>query len=139
MTGSQAAIPELVCNKNQSNFQRAAEVGLGNHIDFPPLMCLPCSESLASKQDDANAQFYFSDEAEGFLSTVLGSLNPFASSPLPFRHWCLLGEASRGTNHSCCIPIGPISSGHTEQFSSSKKHCMIWLKHVKNCQENLQW
>lgn len=83
-------------------------MGLGNHIDFPPLMCLPCSESLASKQDDANAQFYFSDEAEGF-----------ASSPLPFRHWCLLGEASRGTNHSCCIPIGPMRSGHTDTHTHS--------------------
>lgn len=98
-------------------------MGLGNHIDFPPLMCLPCSESLASKQDDANAQFYFSDEAEGF-----------ASSPLPFRHWCLLGEASRGTNHSCCIPIGPMRSGHTDTHT----HTVFKLKEtlydmVKKC------
>lgn len=56
------------------NSAECGQAGLGNHVDYPPLMCLPCSESLEAKQDDANGQFYFLD------------------GRVPFRHWCLVGE-----------------------------------------------
>ena len=57
------------------NSPECSQLGFGNHIDFPPFMCLPCSETLRVKQDDVNAQFYFRDEYQRTRS----------------RHWCLLG------------------------------------------------
>lgn len=57
------------------NSPECSQLGLGNHIDFPPFMCLPCSDALRMKQDDVNAQFYFRDEERRTRS----------------RHWCLLG------------------------------------------------
>ena len=57
------------------NSAECNQLGLGNHIDFPPFMCLPCSESLSAKQDDPNAQFYFR-----------------TADRVPSRHWCLVGQ-----------------------------------------------
>lgn len=57
------------------NSPDCGQMGLENHIDFPPFMCLPCSKDLREKHDDANAQFYFHEEERRERS----------------RHWCLLG------------------------------------------------
>ena len=57
------------------NSAECNQLGLGNHIDFPPFMCLPCSEGLSAKQDDPNAQFYFR-----------------TADRVPSRHWCLVGQ-----------------------------------------------
>ncbi|CAJ1408069.1 unnamed protein product [Effrenium voratum] len=56
-----------------ANSQDCSQPALRNHVDFPPFPCLPASEHLAKKQDDANKQFYFRQGR-------------------PFRHWSLLGE-----------------------------------------------
>ena len=56
------------------NSAECSQLGSGNHIDFPPFMCLPFSEGLSAKQDDPNQQFYFQTDR------------------VPTRHWCLLGQ-----------------------------------------------
>ena len=57
------------------NSPDCGQIGLENHIDFPPFMCLPCSDALSERHDDANAQFYFHEQESRKRS----------------RHWCLLG------------------------------------------------
>ncbi|CAE7818790.1 unnamed protein product, partial [Symbiodinium sp. CCMP2456] len=63
------------CSTELGNSAECGQVGLLNHIDFPPFMCLPAHLALAEKLDDPNAQFYFRSDPSA-----------------PFRHWCLMGE-----------------------------------------------